>query len=201
MNTPPACGCSSTRDESVTRLANGPQFWIRDLPYRRRDTCCEERANGITVYPAGGDAPVRAPGESDADYQRRVAAAAAADRAAADRAAALDAARAGVSAIGAGVNQGFETERTRLETQAQVARAQAEATAATERARIEAQRDLELARIRASQPNVQLSPLEASQGATATTRTDSGSSFPVVPGLAVGGLGLLAYFLSKKGRR
>lgn len=224
MNTQPSCGCGGgapSHDQS------GVILYRRASPFLRRDACCPECANGLVVYPAGAGVLVRAPGESEADFQRRLQAQADAERppsqaeqqaareqaareqaarSAADRDAVLRGLGGVLGTANTGLSEGFATERARLEAEARTAQARAEAQAATERARIEAARDIELARMRANQPNVTLAPLEstpAQQPATVTQRTDSGGgSFPVVPVLVAGGaVALVLWATSKKGRR
>jgi len=226
MNTQPSCGCGGG---APSQDRSGVILFRRASPFQRRDACCPECANGLVVYPAGAGVLVRAPGESEADFQRRLQAQADAERppsqaeqqaareqaareqaarSAADRDAVLRGLGGVLGTANTGLSEGFATERARLEAEARTAQARAEAQAATERARIEAARDIELARMRAGTPNVSLAPLEtattpAQQQAAVTLRTDSGGgSFPVVPVLAVGGgLAFLAWALNKKGRR
>lgn len=208
------------------------QTFYRREPFARREHCCAECSQGIAriapaagyFYPAAAGILARAPGESEADFNRRVQAQARAEeeinaRARAQREAAdRDAALRGVSTVTGGVqtvvSETQATERARIEAEARLAATRAESQAATERARIEAQRDLELARIRSAEsgatvqerPTFEVLPSTSTTApapVTVTPRTDSGAgSFPVVPvAIGVGVAGVIYFLTRKKGRR
>lgn len=206
-----ACGGANRSDAAPAWFRRGPAE-------RRRDTCCESCGSGVLelsdaeFYPAGaGYYPQGGDAASDAAARERAA------REAADRQAALNAFTGLTGAVQSGVTAGQETERVRLQTEAQTAQARAQAQAELERARIEAQRDIELARLRGAQPNVSLAPLESttpsttpssstpvSAAPTVSQRTDSGAgSFPVGKAVVVVGLAGLAIwaFKSSGGKR